>query len=93
MASFLLCKMCHHVKHIGLAGILANQGKLDFNAVVSHYCKVNGCNTKDFQQHQKDAFTVWRQRSSHSWKQDFGEYGKYLIKVRAKAFVAYAYGG
>lgn len=24
----LLCRMCHHVKHIGLAGILANQGKL-----------------------------------------------------------------
>src|SRR4030043_1154393 len=27
----LLCEMCHHIKHIGLAGILAKEGKLDYD--------------------------------------------------------------
>ena len=70
--------MCHHVKHIGLTKILANEGKLDLNAVISHFCEVNGCTTKDFQEHEKEAFLIWRQRSLHPWKQDFGQYGQYL---------------
>src|SRR4030067_2937871 len=39
----LLCGMCHHVKHIGLAGILANEGKLDYINVVRQFCKVHSC--------------------------------------------------
>lgn len=74
----LLCTMCHHVKHIGLAKILANQGKLDLNAVISHFCAVNGCNTEGFHGQEKQAFLIWRQRSLHNWKQDFGEYAQYL---------------
>ena len=74
----LLCNMCHHVKHIGLAGILAEEGKLDYNAVVRHFCKVNGCSEKEFEKHVEDAFAVWAMRSSHQWKQDFGEYSKYF---------------
>jgi hypothetical protein len=76
----LLCKMCHHVKHIGLTKILANEGKLDLNAVINHFCEVNNCTTKDFQEHEKEAFLVWRKRSQYPWKQDFGEYGQYLKK-------------
>jgi len=38
-----LCDMCHHVKHIGLAGILASEGKLDYEKVVEHFMKVNNC--------------------------------------------------
>jgi hypothetical protein len=36
-----LCKMCHHVKHIGLAGIKAKRGELDFDAVIEHFIKIN----------------------------------------------------
>jgi len=36
-----LCDMCHHVKHIGLAGILASEGKLDFSKVIEHFINVN----------------------------------------------------
>jgi len=70
----LLCKMCHHIKHIGLAGILASEGKLDYNDVVAHFCKVNGCSEKEFDTHVKKAFQVWKERSKHEWKQDFGEF-------------------
>ena len=70
--------MCHHVKHIGLSKILASQGKLDLDAVISHFCEVNSCSTKDFNEHEREAFLIWHKRSLHGWKQDFGEYGKYL---------------
>jgi hypothetical protein len=76
----LLCRMCHHVKHIGLAGILANEGKLDYNEVIRHFCKVNNCSEKEFNEHVKDAFRIWEKRSQHPWTQDFGEYDKYLKK-------------
>jgi hypothetical protein len=76
----LLCVMCHHVKHIGLAGILADEGKLDFNGVIAHFCRVNSCNERDFHEQEKEAFSVWRMRSSHNWRQDFGEYAKFLQK-------------
>ena len=75
----LLCRMCHHVKHIGLAGILADEGKLDYNEVIKHFCKVNSCSKKDFKKHVDRAFEVWKERSKHQWKQDFGKY-KGLIK-------------
>jgi hypothetical protein len=74
----LLCTMCHHVKHIGLAGILSKQGKLDYNKLVQHFCSVNGCTTEEFKSHVKDAFAIWRKRSQYAWKQDFGEYGRFL---------------
>lgn len=74
----LLCKMCHHVKHIGLAGILAGKGKLDYEKVVEHFCKVNKCNRKEFKEHKSNAFEIWRKRSKHQWKQDFGKYKEFI---------------
>src|SRR5262245_12052587 len=38
-----LCDLCHHVKHLGLARILANEGKLDYEKVVEHFMRVNQC--------------------------------------------------
>jgi len=74
----LLCAMCHHVKHIGLAGILASQGKLDYNKVVEHFCKVNRCTKRDFEKHEAKAFETWRKRSEYQWKQDFGKYKEFI---------------
>ncbi len=76
----LLCQMCHHVKHIGLAGILANEGKLDYNEVIKHFCKVNNCSEKEFENHVNRAFEIWRKRSEHQWKQDFGKYEEFVKK-------------
>jgi hypothetical protein len=76
----LLCKMCHHVKHIGLAGILASQGKLDYDKVIEHFCKVNACSKQEFEEHKAEAFEIWSIRSFDEWQQDFGEYEKYIEK-------------
>jgi hypothetical protein len=76
----LLCTMCHHVKHIGLAGILSNEGKLDFDRVVRHFCRVNNCLETEFKKHVKDTFATWRERSKYQWKQDFGEYARFMQK-------------
>jgi len=76
----LLCEMCHHVKHIGLTGILADEGKLDYNEVMKHFCSVNGCSEKEFHEHIKNAFEIWSKRSQYPWKQDFGEYAKFIQK-------------
>lgn len=74
----LLCKLCHHVKHIGLAGILANRGELDYEKVVRHFCKVNKCTRKDFEKHRDRAFEIWHARSEYQWKQDFGKYKEFI---------------
>lgn len=76
----LLCRMCHHVKHIGLAGILADEGKLDYNEVIKHFCRVNKCSKKDFEKHVDRAFEIWRERSKHQWKQDFRNYKEFIKK-------------
>ena len=69
-----LCNMCHYVKHIGLAGILASQGKLNYEKVIEHFMKVNNCDRRMFEAHKKRAFEKWHERSQHQWKIDFGEY-------------------
>jgi len=73
-----LCDMCHHVKHIGLAGILASEGKLDYNKVVEHFMKVNGCDLKTFESHRDEAFKKWKERSAQDWTVDIGEFSRFL---------------
>jgi len=79
----LLCKACHHVKHIGLAGILASQGKLDYEKVVEHFRQENKCTRKEFGEHKAKAFEIWRRRSKYEWEQDFGEYEEFIRRGRA----------
>lgn len=74
----LLCTMCHHVKHIGLTQILANQGIIDLEDIIKHFCKVNNCTKKDFQLYERETFDTWRQRSLLPWKQEFGMYEQYF---------------
>ncbi len=69
-----LCDMCHHVKHIGFAGVLAGEGRLDFEKVVEHFMNVNRCDRATFEEHSREAFAVWRRRSRHRWTVDLGEY-------------------
>jgi hypothetical protein len=76
LAGFLaLCADCHHVKHLGHAGILASQGKLDYEALVAHFCRVNQCDRATFQRHRDAAFAQWAERSRHEWMTDFGVAG------------------
>jgi len=76
-----LCNMCHHVKHIGLAGILASRGKLDYEKVIEHFIKVNDCDRGDFEKHREEAFVLWKKRSLSDWLVDLREY-RDIIKWR-----------
>jgi hypothetical protein len=75
-----LCDLCHHVKHICLAGILANKGQLDFENLIRHFMAVNACTRKIFDEHHKDAFEKWHSRSRYQWTVDFGEYARLINK-------------
>lgn len=69
-----LCDMCHHVKHLGLAQILADRGELDLDTVIQHFMNVNNCGRNTFMKHRKKAFEQWRERSRYEWQIDFGQY-------------------
>jgi len=62
-----LCAWCHHVKHLGLAQLLADRGELDWERVVAHFLRVNGCDRVTFERHRAAAFALWRERSRFSW--------------------------
>jgi hypothetical protein len=72
-----LCAMCHHVKHIGLAGVLASQGKLDFEEVIRHFLRVNGCDRATFKAHYDEAFRVWDERSRWAWEVRLGAWERF----------------
>lgn len=77
-----LCDLCHHVKHIGRAGILASEGKLDYEKIVQHFMKVNGCDREIFEKHKEQAFAQWRERSRYEWKVDLGAYKDLVANKR-----------
>ena len=79
-----LCNLCHKIKHIGFWCYTA-KGKanlkregLNREDLMKHFCTVNDCTREDFLEHEEKAFDVWAERSKHQWKQDFGEFAKYL---------------
>jgi hypothetical protein len=69
-----LCDWCHHVRHIGFASILASKGKLDYEKVVKHFCKVNNCSTEAFRTHVNAAYVLWKKRSKIKWRVDMITY-------------------
>ncbi len=69
-----LCNMCHHCKHIGYAGILAAEGKLDMNEVVAHFVHVNQCSYQEYKEHEGQAWKTWMERNKHGWTTDLGAY-------------------
>ena len=75
-----LCDLCHHVKHIGYAGILAQRGQLDFEKVVEHFMRVNQCTREVYEEHYRTAFAEWNERNMLLWEADWGEYQHLMPK-------------
>ncbi len=69
-----LCDWCHHVKHIGLAGILARRDELNFDKVVAHFMRVNECDKATFDKHYLHAMSQWAERSKHQWQVNLSAY-------------------
>lgn len=80
-----LCALCHYVKHLGLAQILAAEGKLDDESVVQHFLRVNACDRDTFAAHAQRAFAQWRERSQHAWTVDFGAYRDLVAEAQPMA--------
>ena len=68
-----LCKMCHAVKHIGFAKLQADRGELDWEKMVEHFMKINGCNKKMFEKHHQNAAKIWIERSKYQWEVIVGD--------------------
>ena len=79
-----LCDMCHHVKHLGLASVLASRGELDYEKVIEHFMKVNNCSLETFYEQRDKAFAVWQERSKHQWRLDLGLYENAIEKLSKK---------
>ena len=69
-----LCSKCHAVKHIGLAGIHASEGKISYENLIKHFMKVNNCDRDVVEKHQAEAFKKFEVRSHFEWQIDLTEY-------------------
>lgn len=78
-----LCSLCHHVKHIGLAAILAAEGELDYEEVIAHFMRVNECDRATFEAHRQHAVRVWQERSQAAWTVDLGDYAAVVTALPA----------
>lgn len=65
-----LCPLCHAVKHLGLTGLRASTGQLDYEKVVQHFMEVNNCDRLTFERHRKEAFEEFQERSRYDWVLD-----------------------
>jgi len=79
-----LCELCHRVKHIGLAGIQLS--KVEYNAVIRHFRRVNGCSYDDFKLARDMAFEVWEDRSMFDWTIELGEFEGLLAGGSGESF-------
>ena len=73
-----LCPMCHHVKHFGRSQQLAAEGRLDLDAIIAHFCKINKVTRKEFSAHKSEGFSIWQERSQKKWKTDLGRWSIYV---------------
>ncbi len=72
-----VCSKCHAVKHIGLAGIQASKGKLNYENLVKYFMKVNNCDRITFEKHQKETFKKFEERSRYEWELDLSKLKDY----------------
>ena len=63
-----LCKMCHLNNHLGLAAILAREGKLNYHKVVEHWCKTNNEEITRFRDYDEKVYKLWNLRNQFDWK-------------------------
>ena len=75
-----LCPWCHHIKHLGLANILAERGERNYERLIRHFLWVNACNRQAFHRHRDEAFAQWEKRSKHNWTVDLGKYAMLVRK-------------
>jgi len=79
-----ICKMCEKVRMIGKWLNAPNNysyfGNMGIRRdITNHFCKVNNCESEDFNEYEEAVMEIWTLRNEHPWFQDFGDY-EYLIE-------------
>lgn len=74
-----LCDMCNAVKHLGRTEILARDGRVNLDAVIDHFCRVNSVPPEEYTKARMAAFYQWNERNKYEWTQNFGRYS-HLIR-------------
>lgn len=77
-----LCPDCHQVKHFGFAEV---QGKRE--KALKHFMKINKLSKNKAEEHIKNAFEKWADRSKKSWTVDISslkDYGIDISKLKGK---------
>lgn len=75
----IICRMCHRAKHYGRTRSVFDEQEVE--AVIAHFCRVNGCDRAAFEAHQKQASELWWERTQPergTWSVDFGEWSRLL---------------
>lgn len=75
-----LCDWCHYVKHLIFSQMWADTGHVDYEKIIEHFMKVNGCEREVFETAKHNAFELFKQRGRHKWQVDFGEYENLVEK-------------
>lgn len=63
-----LCRMCHAVKHFGLAELQSAKGDIEIDQIISHFMKMNNCTRMEFEEHKREAYKIWEERSKYEWQ-------------------------
>ena len=72
------------IKHLafsktGTGKQILKEHNISSEDLINHFCKINNCQKKDFEEHYDKEHKVFIKRSKQdNWKQNFGEYS-YLI--------------
>jgi hypothetical protein len=62
-----VCRMCHFVIHFGLSEVLADEGRLNLQAIIKHCLNVNNWDRTQFEKHRKAATAQYLKRSQVTW--------------------------
>ncbi len=83
----LCCWHCHHSEHFLLTLKLVDQGVLTERAIndtVAHFCRINGVNKKQFDEHLQQAKAKWYELSLKKWRVDWGLYRPLIQDYKAR---------
>jgi hypothetical protein len=72
-----LCPNCHSVKHFGLAQMQGRGEK-----ALNHLIKINKISKKEAEEYIIEAFKIWKERSSKTWKLDISILESYGFDVK-----------
>jgi hypothetical protein len=71
------CRDCDDIHHWGRTTNLLKSGQITadrYHHLKTHFCKVNGCQQQDFDDHWRQSMGEWERRSSKKWQVNWGAF-------------------